>query len=53
MSMCEIAAISEGLGTVSKWIELAPQGGKLGRIHPTQKPTKLYDWLLTFYAKRQ
>ena len=21
------------------------------RIHPTQKPVKLYDWLLTNYAK--
>lgn len=51
MSMCEIAAISEGLGTVSKWIELAPQGGIMGRIHPTQKPIKLYQWLLDRYAK--
>lgn len=50
MSMCEIASISENLGTVSKWIEIAPQGGKLGRIHPTQKPVKLYEWLLTNYA---
>lgn len=23
-----------------------------GRIHPTQKPVKLYDWLLANYAKR-
>jgi len=23
----------------------------LGRIHPTQKPVKLYDWLLSNYAK--
>jgi site-specific DNA-methyltransferase (adenine-specific) len=22
-----------------------------GKIHPTQKPVKLYDWLLTNYAK--
>ena len=22
-----------------------------GRIHPTQKPIKLYEWLLTNYAK--
>ena len=51
MSMLEIAALSEGLSTVSKWIELAPQGGKMGRIHPTQKPIKLYDWLLSKYAK--
>ena len=26
-------------------------GRELDRIHPTQKPIKLYDWLLTNYAK--
>lgn len=52
MSMCEIASISEGLGTVSKWIEIAPQGKKEDpRIHPTQKPVALYKWLLKNYAK--
>jgi site-specific DNA-methyltransferase (adenine-specific) len=52
MSMCEIASISEDLGTVSKWIEVAPQGtAKDPRIHPTQKPIKLYEWLLMNYAK--
>ncbi|MCP4442163.1 MAG: site-specific DNA-methyltransferase, partial [Aureispira sp.] len=25
--------------------------GQRGRIHPTQKPVKLYEWLLTNYAK--
>lgn len=49
MSMCEIASLSDGLGTVSKWIEIAPQD--TFRIHPTQKPVKLYEWLLTNYAK--
>jgi len=49
MSMCEIASLSEILGTTSKWIELAPQDKH--RIHPTQKPVKLYDWLLHNYAK--
>lgn len=49
MSMCEIAAISKGLGTVSKFIEIAPQGTiNDPRIHPTQKPVALYDWI---YAK--
>lgn len=47
MSMCEIASISEGLGTTSKWIELAPQDPN--RIHPTQKPVALYKWLLKNY----
>jgi site-specific DNA-methyltransferase (adenine-specific) len=50
MSMCEIASLSEELGTVSKWIELAPQDKF--RIHPTQKPVKLYEWLLTNYAEK-
>ena len=27
------------------------QGDSFGKIHPTQKPRKLYDWLLTNYAK--
>jgi len=52
MSMAEIASISEGLGTVSKVIEMAPQGTLSDpRIHPTQKPAQLYKWLLTNYAK--
>lgn len=49
MSMCEIASLSENLGTTSKWIEIAPQNPN--RIHPTQKPVKLYEWLLLNYAK--
>lgn len=28
-----------------------PQNADLERIHPTQKPVKLYDWLLSNYAK--
>jgi site-specific DNA-methyltransferase (adenine-specific) len=52
MSMVEIASISENLGTTSKWIEIAPQGtAEDPRIHPTQKPVKLYEWLLMNYAK--
>lgn len=49
MSMCELAYISEELGTTSKLINLAPQNPN--RIHPTQKPVKLYEWLLQNYAK--
>ncbi len=49
MSMCEIASLSEGLSTVSKWIEMRPQDPQ--RIHPTQKPVALYRWLLDRYSK--
>ena len=46
MSMAEIAYISEGLGTISKVYECAPQGtGNDPRIHPTQKPVALYSWI--------
>jgi len=52
MSMAEIASLSEGLGTTSKVIEVAPQGTSQNpRIHPTQKPVLLYEWLLKNYAK--
>ena len=52
MSMAEIAFLSEDLSTVSKIFEYAPQGKKEDpRIHPTQKPIALYQWLLKNYAK--
>jgi site-specific DNA-methyltransferase (adenine-specific) len=28
------------------------EGDSIGKIHPTQKPVKLYEWLLTNYAKQ-
>ena len=49
MSMCEIASLSEGLSTVAKIFRMRPQDKY--RIHPTQKPVKLYEWLLKNYAK--
>ena len=49
MSMCELASLSEGLGTVAKVIDISPMGQS--RIHPTQKPVALYKWLLSKYAK--
>ena len=49
MSMAEIAYLSEGLGTVSKIFKHRPQDPN--RIHPTQKPVALYEWLLMNYAK--
>ncbi len=50
MSMAEIAAISEGLGTISKIYKFRISGAE-DRIHPTQKPVKLYEWLLINYAQ--
>jgi site-specific DNA-methyltransferase (adenine-specific) len=50
MSMAEIAALSENLGTVSKILRLRVAGAEC-RIHPTQKPVALYKWLLKNYAK--
>ena len=53
MSMAEIAAISEGLGTISKIYRCRPQGSRYEeRIHPTQKPISLYQWILNRYAKK-
>ena len=51
MSMCELAYVSEGLSTIAKMYECAPQRDKDNDFHPTSKPTKLYDWLLHKYAK--
>ena len=50
MSMCEYAFLSEGLSTTSKLFEYHPQDKD--RIHPTQKPIKLYEWLLKHYAEK-
>ena len=50
MSMCEIASISEGIGTISKLWKFRIAGAE-NRIHPTQKPVKLYEKLLMTYAK--
>jgi len=51
MSMAELASLSEKLGTISKIVRIPVQGQK-DRVHPTQKPIKLYEWLLTNYAKQ-
>jgi len=50
MSMAEIASFSEGISTISKIYKLRIAGAEK-RIHPTQKPVKLYEWLLMNYAK--
>lgn len=47
-SMCEYAWTS--FDTTSKeWIGMSAEDD---RIHPTQKPILLYEWLLTHYAKQ-
>jgi site-specific DNA-methyltransferase (adenine-specific) len=50
MSMAEIASVSDDLSTVAKvFYYTCNRGGE--SIHPTQKPVKLYQWLLQNYAK--
>lgn len=51
MSMAEVAALSEDLSTVAKIYKQRASGADIARIHPTQKPVKLYQWLLKNYAK--
>ena len=48
MAMCEYAWTS--FNGNAKMFEYPPQG-KGDRFHPTQKPVKLYEWLLNRYAK--
>ena len=47
MAMCEYAWTS--FNSNAKFVEYAPQDKT--RFHPTQKPVKLYEWLLSNYAK--
>ena len=51
MAMCEMAWTS--FNDNAKWVELPAQSASNNetRIHPTQKPVKLYSWLLGLYAK--
>ena len=50
MAMCEYAWTS--FSDNAKVFECAPQGTATEkRFHPTQKPVKLYSWILSRYAK--
>lgn len=50
MAMAEYAWVS--INGNAKVFECAPQGtANEGRFHPTQKPVRLYEWLLKNYAK--
>lgn len=42
-SECEIAALSEGISTTSFLFEYGIQNVSETKIHPTQKPVKLYE----------
>ena len=44
---CEFAWVRVGGTRIYKYSPVQPD-----RIHPTQKPVKLYEWLLTNYAKQ-
>tara|TARA_R100000935_G_scaffold58275_1_gene94714 strand:- start:929 stop:1516 length:588 start_codon:yes stop_codon:yes gene_type:complete len=46
----EVASLSEGLGTTCKVYDIATNSK--GKIHPTQKPIKLYEWLYDSYAEK-
>lgn len=50
-SECEIASISEGISTISTIYKYSVQNVPENKIHPTQKPIALYEWLLMNYAK--
>lgn len=51
MAMCEYAWTS--FDSNAKRFECAPQGTcNDPRIHPTQKPVALYEWILTNYAHK-
>lgn len=49
MAMAEYAWTS--FNDNAKVFECAPQDPTGRRFHPTQKPIKLYEWLLSRYAK--
>lgn len=50
-SECEIASLSQGISTTSSLFEYGIQNVPEAKIHPTQKPVVLYEWLLMNYAK--
>ncbi len=51
MSDCELAYSSFDCATRVKVMNRAELSRHGGSIHPTQKPVRLYTWLLTNYAK--
>jgi site-specific DNA-methyltransferase (adenine-specific) len=49
MSMCELAYISETCGTIAKIFNYRASGQEY-RIHPTQKPLKLFEQIINYYS---
>ena len=49
LSFAQFELAWTSFSSVAKKFEQAPNSS--GRIHPTQKPVKLYEWLLKNYAK--
>jgi site-specific DNA-methyltransferase (adenine-specific) len=49
MAMCEIAWTS--FKSPAKIFKKRVVGADVVRIHPTQKPVKLYEWIIANYAK--
>jgi site-specific DNA-methyltransferase (adenine-specific) len=49
MSMCELAYISETCGTIAKIFNCRASGQEY-RIHPTQKPLKLFEQIINYYS---
>ena len=49
-SQVEIASISDSLGTVSRYVQVSCAGKN--KIHPTQKPVALYNWILDTYGDK-
>ena len=49
---CELAWTSFDKNTVKYKRDPLAKGDYKGKIHPTQKPVKLYEWLLMNYAKQ-
>ena len=48
-SQIEIASLSENLSTVSTYCSFSCYDSK-GKIHPTQKPIELLEWLINTYS---
>ena len=51
LSRCEIASLDKGLSRTSKMFRFPSSRPSVKRIHPTEKPIELYEWIFQKYAK--